>query len=395
MAKQDWTRLGRKKRLRVVGLMSGTSADGIDAAMVDIVGQTQKVRVGAFATYPYPPAVRREVRALCDPATSSVDRICHMNFLLGELFAEAVIRLADEAGICLDRIDLIGSHGQTIHHLPVPRRGLGRRIRSTLQIGEPSVIAERTGITTVADFRPRDVAAGGQGAPLVPYADHVLFASGRASRVICNIGGIANVTYLPAGAGIEKVLAFDTGPGNMVIDALVRHATGGRREFDRDGRLGRSGRVHQGLLAELLKHPYFRRRPPKTTGREQFGTAFARAMIERGRELALTEADLVATATALTARSIGRACGRLPGPVDEVILCGGGARNLAMVELLREAVGPAALRIMDELGIDADAKEAVSFAILAAATVRGQAGNVPSATGAGRAVVLGKIVPGR
>jgi len=359
--------------------------------MVTVAGA--KVRVEASATYPYPPAVRREVRALSEPAASGVDRVCHMNFVLGELFAEAVNRLAGEAAVGLERVDLIGSHGQTIHHLPAWRRWRGGRVRSTLQIGEPSVIAERTGITTVADFRPRDLAAGGQGAPLVPYADHVLFADSRASRVICNIGGIANVTYLPAGGGIEDVLAFDTGPGNMVIDAVVRHATGGRKEFDRDGRCGRSGRVHEGLLAELLKHPYFRRHPPKTTGREQFGTAFASGMIERGRALGLADADLAATATALTARSIGRAYRRLPGTVDEVILCGGGARNPALVELLREALAPTAVRIMDELGVDADAKEAVSFAILAAATVRGQAGNVPSATGAARPVVLGTIPP--
>jgi len=325
--------------------------------MVTVAGA--KVRVEASATYPYPPAVRREVRALSEPAASGVDRVCHMNFVLGELFAEAVNRLAGEAAVGLERVDLIGSHGQTIHHLPAWRRWRGGRVRSTLQIGEPSVIAERTGITTVADFRPRDLAAGGQGAPLVPYADHVLFADSRASRVICNIGGI----------------------------------TGGRKEFDRDGRCGRSGRVHEGLLAELLKHPYFRRHPPKTTGREQFGTAFASGMIERGRALGLADADLAATATALTARSIGRAYRRLPGTVDEVILCGGGARNPALVELLREALAPTAVRIMDELGVDADAKEAVSFAILAAATIRGQAGNVPSATGAARPVVLGTIPP--
>ncbi len=372
--------------------MSGTSADGIDAALVDVGPRGAKLR--AFAMYPYPAAVRKEVLALC-AGPASVGRVCHANALLGELFAEAVIRLADKSGVSLRRIDLIGSHGQTICHLPVRRRAGRRQIRSTLQIAEPSIIAERTGITTVADFRPRDMAAGGQGAPLVPFADYVLFADDRRSRVLCNIGGIANITYLPAGGEIADVLAFDTGPGNMVIDELVRRLTNGREQFDRNGRRARASRVHEELLDELLQHPFLRRRWPKTTGREDFGAAFTQRLERRGRALRISGNDLIATATAFTCRAISRACERLPGRVDELILCGGGSRNATLVEMLRQALAPARVRIMDELGLDADAKEAVSFAILAAETIRGRPGNVPSATGARRPVVLGKIVPGR
>jgi anhydro-N-acetylmuramic acid kinase len=273
-------------------------------------------------------------------------------------------------------------------------------VRSTLQIAEPSVIAERTGITTVADFRPRDVAAGGQGAPLVPYADHVLFADGRRSRAVQNIGGIANVTYLPAGGGIGDILAFDTGPGNMIIDRVVCRATAGRRTYDKDGRMAAGGTVQPDLLARLMRHPYLRRRPPKTTGREEFGTQFTDSLYD-GATRRFAPKDVAATATMFTAASIADAYARfLPGPVDEVILCGGGARNATLVDMLRRELRrrlprAPAVRLMDELGLNADAKEAVSFAVLAAATIRGQAGNVPSATGASRPAVLGKIVPGR
>ncbi|HOD84410.1 MAG: Anhydro-N-acetylmuramic acid kinase [Planctomycetes bacterium ADurb.Bin126] len=395
-------RLSAKDPLRVAGLMSGTSADGIDVAIVDF--ERGGLTVLAFETVSYRPALRRAIFDAFDPATGRVDLICRLNVAVGEAFAAAVRRTADRAGIPLASIDLIGSHGQTIHHLPNARRQWGARVASTLQIGEPGVIAERTGITTVADFRPRDVAAGGQGAPLVPYADVVLYRHATKARAIQNIGGIANVTYLPpngppyggttsAALRVEGVLAFDTGPGNMVIDRLVSSLTGGRRTYDRDGRLARRGRVHAALLGELMRHPYFRRRPPKTTGREEFGAVYADRLRKRGLKLGLADADLVATATALTARSIADAYRRfLPAPVDEVILCGGGARNPTLAGMLAGQLAPAAVMTTDDLGLSADAKEAVSFAILARETLRGRANNVPSATGARRAVILGKIV---
>jgi len=288
----------------------------------------------------------------------------------------------------------VGSHGQTIHHLPEGRRVGGRRVRSTLQIGEPCVIAERTGITTVADFRPRDMAAGGQGAPLVPYADYVLFRHDRKGRAVQNIGGIANVTFLPPACSADDVVAFDTGPGNMMVDRAVSLATEGRRRLDCGGRMAARGSVNEPLLTELMRHPYFRRKPPKSTGRETFGREFTDHLWRRARRKGVPAEDFVATVTALTARSIADACRRfLKGSLDEVILCGGGARNRTMVAMLAEALAPTAVRLSDELGIDADAREAIAFAVLARETIRGAAGNVPSATGARRRVVLGKVIP--
>jgi anhydro-N-acetylmuramic acid kinase len=384
--------LFHKRTLRVVGLMSGTSADGVDAAVVD-VGDTG-VRVRAFATYPYPPAVRTQVLAACWAGRADVADICHLNFAVGHLFADAVLRLTRRAKIPLGTIDLVGSHGQTIYHIPAGRALGKKRIRSTLQIGEPSIIAERTGVTTVADFRPRDIAAGGQGAPLVPLADWLLFRHARRTRAVQNLGGIANVTILPAGGSLADVLAFDTGPGNMILDRLVQRLTRGRQQYDAGGRLAARGAVNRPLLAEMMRHPFLRRRPPRTTGREEFGEQFSDALFDRARGAGLAPADLLATAAAFTAACIADAYRRFsPAPVDEVILCGGGSRNASIVRLLTALVFPAAVAATDDFGINADAKEAVSFALLAARTIRGLAGNVPSATGARHAVVLGKIVP--
>jgi len=431
--------LAAKSKLRVAGLMSGTSADGVDVAVADI--GPEGMRVVAFDTFAYPKAAKKLVFELFDARTARVEAVCHANFVLGEVFAQAVISLCRKSGIALETIDLIGSHGQTIHHIPQGRKApsITGLVRSTLQIGEPSVIAERTGITTVADFRPRDIAAGGQGAPLVPYADFVLFGNPRTTRAIQNIGGIANVTFLPAGGGIDEVLAFDTGPGNMIIDCLLSEITAGRQSFDKGGRLAARGMVKNALLAELMRHPYLRRRPPKTTGREEFGQAFARRLLARARRAGMGDNDIVATATAFTACSIADAYRRLlPSRVDELILCGGGAWNRTLVAMLRQALSlwhghlarasqgrPAPVdyqnptgetpvelmgetpmplaqsgaeprfRKMEDFGISVDAKEAVSFAILAYETIRGRPSNVPSATGAGRAVVLGKIVLGK
>jgi len=372
--------------------MSGTSADGVDVAIADI--SPRRARLLAFATVPYPPAVREAVLSLAAGRGSPAD-VCHWNFALGELFAEALTAAAARAGLELRSIELVGSHGQTICHLPRGRRQGGRTVRSTLQIAEPSVIAERTGITTVADFRPRDVAAGGQGAPLVPLADRFLFAHRTRGRVMLNLGGIANVTYLPPGGGLGGVLAFDTGPGNMVLDRLAWRATRGRRGFDRDGRLAAAGRPDGPLLLELLRHPYFRRRPPKSTGREEFGWDYADSLWRRCRRRKMRPADVLATAAALTAASVADACRRfLSGRVDEVIASGGGAHNPVLMAMLHERLEPVPLRTTAAFGVDVDAKEALAFAILAARTARGLAGNVPGATGARRPAVLGKIVPG-
>jgi len=388
-------KLGAKSTLRVAGLMSGTSADGVDAAITDF-GPGRRIKVKAFATYPYSRKLRRQILDLAQARCADMDEICHLNFVLGEVFADAVVRLAADSGTGLGRIDLIGSHGQTIRHLPAPRRFRGRKVRSTLQIGEPSVIAERTGITTVADFRPRDIAAGGHGAPLVPYADWLLFAHRRRSRAVQNIGGIANVTYLPAGARLEDIVAMDTGPGNMVIDCIVQRITAQKRRFDSGGAIAARGKVNHALLAELMKHPYLRRRPPKTTGREEFGRTFSDALFDRGRADGLGPEDILATATAFTAESIAEAYRRYaPGPIDEVILCGGGSRNSTLVSMLRDRLREVRLTTSDAYGLDAEGKEAVCFAILARETICGRAGNVPTATGASGPVVLGKIVLGK
>lgn len=385
--------LAVKPVLRVAGLMSGTSADGIDAAIVDV--SRRGVRQIAFDTFPYPAGIRRQIFSLFDPATARVDDLCHLNFVIGELFADAVIRLTMRNRMRLNSLDLIGSHGQTVCHLPRGRSFRGRGFRSTLQIGEPAVIAERTGVTTVADFRTRDVAAGGEGAPLVPFTDHFLFSHRLKNRALQNIGGIGNVTYLPAGKGVDSIVAFDTGPGNMMIDRATFLLTDGKRSYDAGGRIAAGGKVVGPLLAELMRHEFLCRRPPKTTGREEFGVRLTDSVYRRAMRRGVAPRDILATFTAFTARSIAESYRRwLPGRVDEVVLCGGGARNGALVAMLQRDLQPARVLIMDEMGINADAKEAISFAILAAATIRRIPGNAPTATGAARPAVLGKIVPG-
>ena len=347
--------------MRVAGLISGTSADGIDVAVVDIGAQ---IEVVATKTVPYPPEVRQMILCVPDVATAS-----RLNFLLGELFAEAVM----QSGVPLETIHLIGSHGQTIFHEGEPTAFLGQKIASTLQIGEPAVIAARTGIETISDFRTADIAAGGKGAPLVPFLDYQLFGHPEIARIALNVGGIANITVIPAAAKPEDVVAFDTGPGNMVMDALAP-------PFDRDGELARQGLVNQALLDRLLADPYYRRQPPKSCGREQYGADFVRS----------TGID-VATATELTARTIALAIAQYP-QTREVIVSGGGAHNRYLMERLAALIQPR-LTTSAEFGIDVDAKEAILFAVLAYQTHQRRAGNIPSATGARKPVILGKISP--
>jgi len=380
-----------EQKMRVVGLMSGTSVDGVDTGIVDI--DRGKVKLLAFDTFAYPAALRRRILGLCRPESARLDDICHCNFVLGEVFADAVIKLCSKSGISLSSIDLIGSHGQTICHQPSCKRYSGKMIRSTLQIGEPSVIAERTGITTIADFRPRDMASGGQGAPLVPYADYVLFKHKKLTRAVQNIGGIANVTFLPGGCEQDDTIAFDTGPGNMVIDSVVQLVNGGRKFCDTGGKIAARGKVDKRLLNELLRHPFFKRCPPKSTGREEFGADFAERIYRRAKKKGLADADVVATVTALTAKSIAQAYQRFLKTVpDELILCGGGSHNRTLVEMLHAELPDVKMLSTDDFGISVDAREAVSF-ILAWATIKGKTNNVPAATGAKNPVILGKIVP--
>jgi anhydro-N-acetylmuramic acid kinase len=340
--------------------------------------------------------MREGLLKLCSPETCRIDDLCHLNFALGELLAAAVVKVAMLAKVELESIDVVGSHGHTVWHIPRGRRFGRRNIRSTLQIGEPCIIAERTGIMTVADFRPRDIAAGGQGAPLVPYVDYRLFRDEHVARAMLNIGGIANVTYLRPAGRPEDIVAFDTGPGNMIIDRLAEVVSDGELECDLDGALAAAGTADQQLLARYMKHDYFRRKPPKSTGRETFGRDFAGRFLSAARARKLGDEDLLATATALTAGSIADAFRRyLPGPVDEVIVSGGGALNPTLMGMLAERLAHARVLSSAEIGLDPSAKEALVLAILAVETAHSRPNNAPAATGAHAAVVLGKVVPGR
>ncbi|HKR63253.1 MAG TPA: anhydro-N-acetylmuramic acid kinase [Thermoanaerobaculia bacterium] len=382
---------------RIIGIMSGTSLDAIDVAMVRIQkhGLTAQVRLEHFRSFPYPPKIRAVVRELFDPKKARIDDICRYDFILGEVFAAAVLRLLRETNIKPDSVDLIASAGQTVWHDPemsmvqADVEWIDEPIttRATFAIGQSAVIAERTGIITVGDLRVRDVAAGGQGAPLVPYFDWVLLRHKSRGRAIQNIGGIGNVTYIPPKAKWEDVIAFDTGPGNMIIDELAWIATNGRQTYDVDGILGARGKVREDLLEKWMSDPYFAKSPPKTTGRELFGAQFARRIVSEARDANIH--DLIATATALTAESIARAYRDFihpRGPVHEVLLAGGGAKNPTLVEMLKQRMPKQKLLIYKA----SEAKEAMAMAMIANDSVVGLITNVGGATG-GRPTVLGKI----
>ena len=389
--------------MKVVGLMSGTSLDGIDAALVELEepgraegdgwqsGDGVAWRLLAFEVLPFPADRRQEIHAsILDGDAASLARL---HARLGEWFAEAVLGVCRSGGVSLPELDLIGSHGQTVWHQP-PEDG---RRGSTLQLGCPATIAERTGVDVVSDFRSRDMAAGGEGAPLVPWVDRLLFAADR-PRVLQNIGGMANLTRVPPRGSDEAVVAFDTGPGNALIDGAMELATDGDRCYDIDGEWAARGTVDEDLLEELLAEPYFRRPPPKSTGRELFGRGYVQRLVEQrapSGEEAWT--DLVATLTALTARSVCQAVRRWadPGPDGEVVVTGGGARNPTLLGLLRRELDPIPVRTGQVLGLDPEAKEALAFALLAWAHRTGRPGNLPSVTGANGPRVLGSLTPGR
>jgi len=351
--------------MRVAGVMSGTSLDGIDVAVVEIRGQSLETIGYQFTTYS--DAVRSAILGVDRPKGLS-----HLNFRLGELYARAVLRAVRRYG----PVELIGCHGQTIYH---------EGGAHTLQIGEAAVVAERTGVPVVSSFRARDIAAGGQGAPLVPYVDYLLFWHPKRARIALNIGGIANITAIPAGAALEDVVAFDTGPGNMVIDALAREMG---LPCDRGGKIAASGRVNAALLDELLADPYYRRQPPKSVGREQYGAGF----VTRLKKTGLPMRDLIATATVLTAATVAIGVEGIRGgrPTD-IIVSGGGVHNPQIMAHLAGFLPGMAVSISTDHGVNADAKEAIAFAVLAHQTWRKRPSNLPSATGARHAVVLGSI----
>jgi anhydro-N-acetylmuramic acid kinase len=397
---------GVKTNMIVAGVMSGTSADGIDVALVRVGGKRGQVarvytRRGNSAfellghlEVPYPKNVRAAVLEAMNAPHASVADLSRMNFLLGELYADAVLAAQSKFRV---KAQLVGCHGQTLYHQGQLQMFLGRRIASTWQTGEAAVVAARVGVPVVSDFRPADMAAGGKGAPLVPFLDYLLFRDARVGRIVQNVGGIANLTAIPAGASASDVVAFDTGPGNMVIDSVTEKLFG--RAYDRGGKIASTGQVLHSVIEQILKHEFFRMRPPKTAGREEFGREFVGDFLRRcGR---CKKEDAVATATALTAKSIAYAVGfaarssakRRKRGFQEMILSGGGSKNSTLVDMLRTELAPLGVRLLfsDEFGLPSAAKEAVAFAVMAYETWHRRPSSVASATGARRTAVLGKI----
>jgi anhydro-N-acetylmuramic acid kinase len=398
----------------VAGVMSGTSADGINVALVrfgsEPVGQAKSssprknpranFELLAHEGYPFPAPVRRAILAMMNAELARVADLARLNFLLGELYAEAVAKTARQHRV---ELNLVGCHGQTLYHQGTPQRFLGRKLAVTWQTGEAAVIAAKLGVPVVSDFRPADMAAGGKGAPLVPFLDYFLYRHLRADCIAQNIGGIANLTAIPAAAAPGQVIAFDTGPGNMVIDAVMEELF--RKRYDRDGKVAAAGRVLDDVIAQLLRAPFFRQHPPRTAGREEFGREYIAHFLRLCHGAA--KPDVVATATALSARSIAHAvqrfvlpkfdspatAGRRENNAHQMIVSGGGAKNSTLVAMLHDAIAPLgmSLHFSDEFGIPAEAKEAVAFALLAHETWHRRPSNMPSATGAKRPAILGKI----
>lgn len=372
-----------------IGLMSGTSADSIDAACVRFEGAPPRLdwELLSFVTLPMTAELRQEIFAAFRPETGTVDKLCQLNFTLGEWFAKASLEAVKAANLTPAQVDFIGSHGQTVWHIP-PNSGEG--VASTLQLGNPAVIAQRTGITVVSDFRSRDMAAGGQGAPLVPFVDNLLLSHPTLSRAVQNIGGIGNVTWLPAG-GAGEAFGFDTGPGNMLLDRAAEVLTQGQMRCDMDGKMAFAGTVQENFLQKWMsEEPYFTRKPPKSTGRELFGVQRCDVYL---KEMAgLPKEDILATLTAFTARSTAEAYKNfLPALPDEVLLCGGGARNPAIAAMLQKELPTSRIGRTEDAGLPGDSKEAVAFAVLGYETMNRRPGNLPAATGASGPVVLGSI----
>lgn len=387
-----------KEVRHVVGMMSGTSVDGVDAALVEISGTDSepKVKLLAFENKPYPPQVREKIFSLFTPANATVDKVGYMNFLLGEIYAKSALSVIEKAGMKPEEIDVIGSHGQTIWHAPIPEGPDGIPVAYTVQIGEGSVIAERTGILTVSDFRVADMAAGGQGAPLVPFSEYLLYRREKETILLQNIGGIGNMTVMPAGAKPRDVFAFDTGPGNMIIDAVISAVTGGEKTYDAGGETAAKGKVCNALLDILKEEPYYRQPLPKTTGREHFGVQYTEKILSWWKENLIPVEDLLATVTDLTAYSIADAYERYVLPkyrASEIIVGGGGSYNATLLRFMKERFAPhgVAVRTQEDLGLSSDAKEAVAFALMADCCMRGRANTLPSVTGAEHPAVMGKI----
>jgi len=376
--------------------MSGTSADAIDVALARIAGAPPHLRAKLLrcTSLLWPDNLRRAILRVAEGGASSAREISQLDFRLAEAFARAALEACKRFRVSPRRIQLIGSHGQTVYHQPAASQFFGARTASTLQLGDPAVIAARTGITTVGDFRPADLALGGQGAPLVSYVDYVLYRHPRLGRASLNLGGIANITVIPPAAKPQDVIAFDTGPGNMVIDALVQRFTRGRRRFDHGARMAQRGRSLPGLLDRLLADPYLLKRPPKSTGRERYGERYVAELIRMGRKYDARPADLVRAATLFTSLAIVDALHRFVLPktrIHQLIVSGGGAHNPLILAQLSAALPQMEVLPSSRFGVSEDAKEAFAFAILAYETFHGRPSNLPSATGASHPAILGKI----
>ena len=373
--------------------MSGTSADGMDAALVDITGfgPDTQIRSLGYVSLPYSDAVRGQILRLAGGEAGGSRELCLFSFLLGQLSLEACRAVCRQAGVAPETVDLVGSHGQTLYHIPAAVDYCGRSVRGTLQLGEPSLICEGLGCPVVSDFRVRDMAAGGQGAPLVPYAEYLLYRKAGQTVGLQNIGGIGNITILPRNGTPEETYAFDTGPGNMVMDQLAERVTGGKQRYDADGRLAAQGKVSDALLAYLLLDPYLKKPLPKTTGREAYGTAYVNALLDKAAALGVSDLDALATATRFTAECIRVAVADFcPDQPDYLVIGGGGSRNPTLMAHLK-ALLPMPVLVNEDLGFDSEAKEAIAFAILANEAIHGSCNNVPSVTGAAHPVVMGKI----
>lgn len=381
------------KRMRVCGLMSGTSLDGLDIAVADFFEEHGKIQyeIHFFTTIPYPEDLQLKLKSLMDP-NATVQSVSSMNMYLGELFASYVKSALAESPVPFDSIDLISTHGQTVWHEPLSKKGPFSR-SNTLQIGDISVIAEHTGKPVIGDFRPRDMAAGGQGAPLVPFADRYLFQSERNGRILANIGGISNITVLPPTGYEKEVIAFDTGPGNMIIDAFVSLHTEGKENVDLNGRYAGSGKVHEGWLNELLQHDYYLKSAPKSTGREEFGSDYAEKIWNAADRFGLAPEDKIATVTMLTAKSMASDIEKytVSHDVTEIYVSGGGVHNSVLLSYLRDLLPKIPIQNTEVLGIHSDAKEAFVFALLGYLGFHNVPNNEPAATGANRRTVLGKI----
>lgn len=387
-------KLASKKKKTIIGLMSGTSLDGVDAVLVDVSGSGTKTKIDqlGFIAYPFPRGLKKKILENSTPNSGNVTDICKLNFLIAHLFVDAAKELCNKSKFNLADVDLIGSHGQTIHHLPQKKNYFGHNFGSTLQIGDPSVIAKLTGILTIGDFRTADIAIGGQGAPLVPYFDYLMFHSNKNNRALLNIGGISNITVLDKNGDVSSVIAFDTGPGNMLIDLLAKKYF--NIEFDANGKIASSGKINNGFFNELKKRDKFiEKKIPKSTGREYYGEEFLSPLLKKFRNI--PKADLLATVSDFTAYGIYRNYEKFvhsETEISELFVSGGGAKNRFVINSLKNYFGNSVeVKNVNHLGISSDAKEAICFAVLANETLAGNSSNIPRVTGALKTTILGKI----